>query len=339
MRWPRRVSRPVLSVPVEVFDDAARAQGYTIDHAQRQAISQLCETAGRGVYLWGPVGRGKSWLMSTYFTALPTERKRRVHFHEFFHELHGEIRRHRNDLDAALDGLLDGVHVLCFDEFHVHDIADAKFVERLLPALFARHVSLVVTSNYPPHRLLPNPLFHETFLPTIELIEQSLEVVVVDGPRDYRTTSEHAAGFASGLWVTRGDADQLAGLGLEPPEPGERRTLAPCGHPIVALRAEPDCLWLDFADVCEDTTAPSDYLALTAQFDRWVVSGIPDLGHAEREPAQRFANLVDVLYDRDVPTVFVAARSLDSLASGERPPTDIDRILSRLGQLQPVPVA
>lgn len=337
MRWPRRVSRPALSVPVEAFDDAARAQGYTIDHAQRQAISQLCETSGRGIYLWGPVGRGKSWLMSTYFAALPTAHKRRVHFHEFFRELHGEIRRHHNDLDAALDALLDGVRVLCFDEFHVHDIADAKFVERLLPALFARHVTLIATSNYPPHRLLPNPLFHDTFTPTIELIEQSLEVVGVDGPRDYRAVSSHSSGFASGRWVAPGTAEELSALGLEHPAPDERRILTPCGHPITALRADARGLWLDFAHVCEHTTAPSDYLTLTEQFDHWVLSGIPDLGIAGREPAQRFANLVDVLYDKDVPTVFVAARPLESLAAAERLPLDIDRIRSRLGQLQPVP--
>lgn len=339
MRWRRRVSSPVLSVPAGAFDDAARAQGYAIDDAQRQAISQLRNATTRGVYLWGPVGRGKSWLMSTYFTALPTEHKRRMHFHEFFRELHAEIRRHRNDLDAALDAIVGDIRVLCFDEFHVHDIADAKFVERLLPALFARHVTLVVTSNYPPNRLLPNPLFHDTFLPTIELIEQSLNVVVVDGPRDYRAISGHSSGFASGRWVAPGTAEELSALGLELPAPDERRTLTPCGHPITALRADARGLWLDFVHVCEHTTAPSDYLTLAAQFDHWILSGIPDLGIVGREPAQRFANLVDVLYDRDVPTVFVAAHPLESLAAAERFPLDIDRIRSRLGQLQPVPAA
>lgn len=337
MRWPRRSSRSTtLRVPVEAFDDAAYQQGYTIDPAQRQAISRLCETAGRGVYLWGPVGRGKSWLMATYFAALPTTCKRRVHFHEFFRELHAAIRRHRNDLDAALDTILDGVHVLCFDEFHVHDVADAKFVERLLPALFARNIALVVTSNYPPPRLLPNPLFHDIFVPTIELIEQSLDVVAVDGPRDYRATSDHLSGFASGRWVVRGATDPLAALGLEPPAPDERSTLVPCGHPLVALRAEAHCLWFNFDDLCERTTAPADYLKLAAEFDRWVVSGIPDLAQASREAAQRFANLIDVLYDRDVETTFVADLPMEALVAEGRRPVDIDRIMSRLGQLQRV---
>ncbi|PTR28642.1 cell division protein ZapE [Rhodococcus sp. OK519] len=339
MRWPWRVSHPDLSVPAAAFDRAAQTQGFTIDHAQQQAISRLQNTSGRGTYLWGPVGRGKSWLMATYFAALPTEHKRRVHFHEFFRELHTAIRRHHNDLDAALDSILDGVHVLCFDEFHLHDIADAKFVERLLPDLFDRHVALVVTSNYPPHRLLPNPLFHESFTPTIELIEQSLEIVEVDGQQDYRTESRHVSGFASGRWMTPGDADQLAGLGLEHPGPDELRTLTPCGHPLVALRAEAHCLWFDFRDLCEHTTAPADYLALASRYDRWTLSGIPDLAHAGREPTQRFANLVDVLYDKDVPAVFLAECSLDSLTTAETPPADIDRILSRLRQLQPVPTA
>lgn len=193
MRWRLRASRsrPALTVNFDVFDTAATELGFTLDDAQRRAGAALA--TDRNLYLWGPVGRGKSWLMATYFAALPTDRKVRVHFHEFFRDLHLAIRRHRNDLAAALDDLLGGVDVVCFDEFHVHDPADGKFIARLLPALLDRDIRIILTSNYPPHTLLPNPLFHTDFVPTIELIEQALTVVTVDGPADYRTISGHEA--------------------------------------------------------------------------------------------------------------------------------------------------
>jgi len=331
MRWRLRASRsrPALTVNFDVFDTAATELGFTLDDAQRRAGAALA--TDRNLYLWGPVGRGKSWLMATYFAALPTDRKVRVHFHEFFRDLHLAIRRHRNDLAAALDDLLGGVDVVCFDEFHVHDPADGKFIARLLPALLDRDIRIILTSNYPPHTLLPNPLFHTDFVPTIELIEQALTVVTVDGPADYRTISGHEAGFAAGWWITPAEVDLP---GLREPAPDEHRTLDPAGHPIHVLRAIDGCLWLDFADLCEKTTAPADYLALAGDFPRWTIGNIPDLRTAGREPAQRFANVVEVLYDRDVTTVFVAATPLDALAGDALMPVDIDRVLSRLGQLR-----
>ncbi|WP_068154316.1 cell division protein ZapE [Rhodococcus phenolicus] len=331
MRWRLRASRPQPALPsgVDVFDTAATELGFTLDTAQRDACAALA--TDRDLYLWGPVGRGKSWLVSTYFAALPTDRKLRVHFHEFFRDLHLAVRRHRNDLAAALHDLLGGLDVVCFDEFHVHDPADGKFIARLLPALLERDIRVVLTSNYPPHALLPNPLFHDDFVPTIELIERSLRVITVDGPVDYRTTSGHEAGFAAGWWIP---PDRIDHLGLQVPAPDEHRTLSPAGHPVHADRALDGCLWIDFADLCEKTTAPVDYLALAEVFPRWTIGNIPDLRSAGREPAQRFANVVDVLYDRDVTTVFLATTPLDALTRGTRLPVDIDRILSRLGQLR-----
>lgn len=337
MRWTRRVapsSRP-LRVDVAVFDTAAEELGFTLDDAQRRAADALT-AADRNLYLWGPVGRGKSWLMATYFAALPTERKLRIHFHEFFHDLHQAIRRRNSDLAAALDDLLGGLDVVCFDEFHVHDPADGIFISRLLPALLERDIRVILTSNYQPHSLLPNPLFHDGFVPTIELIEQSLTVLTVDGPVDYRSVSGHEAGFAAGSWVSPGTPEQLECLGLHLPTPDEHRMLAPAGHPISVRRVEHGCLWIDFVDLCEKTTAPGDYLALAREFRRWVISGVPDLHAAGREPAQRFANVIDVLYDRDVTTVFLATTPLDALTGGAQLPVDIERIKSRLGQLGPI---
>ncbi|MFZ2527534.1 MAG: cell division protein ZapE [Rhodococcus sp. (in: high G+C Gram-positive bacteria)] len=333
MRWRRRTSRahPTAPVAYALFDAAATALGHTLDDAQKQAAAALATE--NSLYLWGPPGRGKSWLMATYFAALPTDRTLRVHFHEFFRDLHRAIRRHDNDLAAALDDLLGNVDVVCFDEFHVHDPADGKFISRLLPALLDRRIRIVLTSNYPPHSLLPNPLFHHDFVPTIELIEQSLTVIAVDGPTDYRTIGSHDAGFAAGWWI---DPNRIERLGLRVPAPDECRTLTPAGHPVRVRRAEDDCLWIDFADLCEKTTAPVDYLALADDFPRWTIGNIPDLRIVGREPAQRFANVVDVLYDRDVTVVFLAATPLDALTGDPRLPVDTDRLLSRLGRLRQV---
>nr|WP_280123313.1 cell division protein ZapE [Rhodococcus sp. ZPP] len=236
---------------------------------------------------------------------MPTDRKMRMHFHEFFRDLHLAIRRHGNDLAAALDELLGGLDLVCFDEFHVHDPADGRFIARLLPALLEREIRVILTSNYPPRSLLPNPLFHGDFVPTIELIEQALTIITIDGPVDYRASSSHEVGFAAGWWVTPGTAEQQARLGLRPPGSAERRTLTPAGNPVHVRRATGQSLWVDFADLCENTTAPVDYLALTQRFRQWVISDVPDLRASGREPAQRFANVVDVLYDRDITSIFL----------------------------------
>ncbi|MBY8855492.1 cell division protein ZapE [Nocardia sp. CA2R105] len=333
MRWTRRTVRSRRSgrVDVAVFHRAAAELGFTLDDAQRRAAAALA--SDRNLYLWGPVGRGKSWLMATYFAAVPTERKLRVHFHEFFRDLHRAIHRHGSDLSAALDDLLGERDVLCFDEFHVHDVADGKFISRLLAEILDRDLRVIVTSNYPPHSLLPNPLFHDDFLPTIELIERSLTVIAVAGPVDYRTTADHETGFAAGWWVSPGAPEQLERLGLHPPSPDEFRTLVPAAHPIRVRRATAAQLWIDFADLCENATAPVDYLALTHDFPMWVISGVPTLRDVGRESAQRFANVVDVLYDRDIVPVFLAATALTDLTDDARLPLDIERIMSRLGQL------
>jgi len=324
-------------VPRTVFDDAARSRGFVLDPAQHHAVEQLCHPERPNVYLWGPPGRGKSWLADVYFSAYPGPDKLRVHFHEFFRDLHVELRRHRFDLDAALDHLIGRAELVCFDEFHVHDPADGTFVARLLPALLARHTRLVLTSNYRPRELLPDPLFHEGFVPTIELVERCATVVALDGPRDHRLDSDRTRGFASGIWAVSPSDLQLRRQGLERPAPAEHRVLRPAGRPLRALRAEKDCLWFDLGDLCGHTTAPADYLALAAEHLFWVVDGIPNLTTAGREPAQRFADLVDVLHDRDARVVFVAEVAVSELAAAAGPVAhDIGRLRSRLAQLRTI---
>lgn len=320
----------------QVFEDAARQASITIDTEQAAAIDVLIRHDGRGVYLWGDVGRGKSWLMDVYFAALATPRKRRIHFHEFLAELHVTISRCHGNLTAALQSLLGDADVVCFDEFHVHDPADGIFIGRLVTALFERNTFVVLTSNYPPPGLLPNPLFHDMFVPTIELIEQTLTVVPVNGDTDYRTRStDNTSGFTAGAWVSPGTAVQLAELNLRRPQADESQTLRPAGHPIRAARAQADCLWFNFDDLCRATTAPADYLALSHQYRHWVISEIELESGDAREAAARFANLIDVLYDRDVTVVFVADHQWEQVALRSRQlPVETQRITSRLSQVR-----
>ena len=339
MRWPRRShSATDLSVePAAVRRRAAEA-GMALDDAQLAAADALSRPSSTsGVYIWGPVGRGKSWLMDCYFDLLPTERKTRVHFHTFFTALHALLHRHGHRLDDALDDMLGDVEVVCFDEFQVDDPADGLFVRRLLDALLTRSVQLLVTSNHPPSGLMPNPLFHSMFADTIALIESAMLVVEVDAGVDYRTveTSGERTGFAAGRWVHAASASDTATAGLVWPEPTEAVVLSPNGHPVRALATRPrrGQVWFDFADLCATPTAPADYAAIADTFTWWVISGVPDPSEMEREPTRRFVHVVDVLYDRSLRTDLVTYSTAEHFLSRADSFTGPARTISRLHSL------
>ncbi|MGW0173275.1 cell division protein ZapE [Rhodococcus sp. NPDC003322] len=312
--------------PEEVFDAAARRGGFALDPHQRAAaavLSDLDPRGGRGIYLWGPVGRGKTWMIDVLRATLSGTRTLRVHFHDFFARLHELV--HTEGIAQALDRMTGGCEVLFFDEFHVHDVADGVLLTRLLDTLDARGVALVLTSNYPPDGLMPNPLFHDAFLPTIDRLRRRLTVVSLDGGRDYRDGSRaEGGGFASGAYRARVAAGEL------PPE-SERVTLVPCGRPVTAMACRDGLVWFDFADLCEAPTGAADYLKLVADHRRWVVSGVPDIGQATEFGVARFCTLVDVLYDADVALTVIGADWRSGPAAGRR---DLDRARSRLALLR-----
>ncbi|OZD07299.1 cell division protein ZapE [Rhodococcus sp. 06-235-1A] len=274
---------------------------FALDHAQAAAAEALSTTGTKGVYLWGPVGRGKTWLLDTYFDNVGISAKKRVHFHSFFRDLHAAYFRHRFSIDAAIDDILTTnstpAALLCFDEFHVHDIGDARLITRMLDALFARGVVLVVTSNYAPDGLLPNPLFHPTFVPTIEKLKKNLDVICVDGPVDYRAAGTSGSRFASGTWSLH---------------PARR------GH--------------TFAELCCAARSTGDYLRMVEAATTLTIADIPALASVNEFAAQRFANLVDVLYDQDVRADFHASVPLHEFAVGCAG-LDTDRLMSRLSEL------
>ncbi len=333
-----------------VFDDAARDAGFDLDDSQRNAAAPLGrlgdELSGgrrlfgpppRGVYVWGPAGRGKSWLVDTFYDAVPVRHKRRVHFHEFFREFHSRYAAHRHEPRAAehaVRDLLGAARLVCFDEFHVHDPGDATILAKVVKALFARRITLVATSNYPPSGLLPNPLFHHLIEPVAVALDDALEIVEVAGPQDYRQTGPTpATGFGLGRYLWPGNSDQLAAAGLRIPAPSERRQVAFGTRTVTALAVRGAEIWFAFTDLCDRPFSTIDYLHLADRYSHWTLSGLPVLATADREAAQRFANLVDVLCDRQIPLNLIARAPLGECLSGAGLPADIHRTASRLALL------
>ncbi|MFB7614617.1 cell division protein ZapE [Kitasatospora sp. NPDC056181] len=339
------------------FLRAAEQRGFTLDPAQEAPVERLSRLAGelahpawrlrrppRHLYLWGPVGRGKSWLVDTFLDGLATPRKRRLHFHDFFRRLHEGVAHHADShhadghhdgaaVDRAVDELLGDCRILVFDEFHAHDAGDAMLVARLFHTLLDRRITLVTTSNYPPAGLMPDPLYHHLFEPTIRLIEERMDVVDVSGPVDFRRRPrpEGTHGFALGARLHPGDE---AAAGLTPPRPEEAGPVALPHHELPARAVRDDLVWFGFAELCEGRTAVPDYLALADRFPALVLDGVPPLTEASPDARQRFANLVDVYCDRDVRLVLIGADPLAGLPAGSTLQRDLDRTASRLALLR-----
>ena len=289
-----------------------------------------------GLYLWGPVGRGKTWLLDAFFDAVPIDGKMRVHFHSLFADLHAGVRAHRSAthaFDTAVEQMLSGLDLVCFDEFHFHDIGDAMLVSRLRQRLFERGIMLVTTSNYPPTGLLPNPLYHHLFEPAIDQIGRHMKVVELAGPTDYRTEAgrrRRREGFRSGALVWPGTDEQLATVGLRPPTAGDATILQVGPRAIRALRAEGPVVWFEFAQLCESPTSSLDLLALADRYSTWVVSSVPQLARRPADAQQRFVNLIDILHERDTRSILLCDEPPAALLAGRLLVPDTDRTASRL---------
>ncbi|MFD4654451.1 cell division protein ZapE [Kitasatospora sp. NPDC058444] len=335
------------------FHRAAQQHGFTLSPAQHAAVERLGRLAGelarpgwrlrrppRHLYLWGPVGRGKSWLVDTFLDGLATPHKRRLHFHDFFGRLHEGVAHHDAAahpgaaVDHAVDELLDGCRILVFDEFHAHDAGDAMLVARLFHTLLDRRITLVTTSNYPPAGLMPDPLYHHLFEPTIALIEERMDVLDVSGPVDFRREPRPQGlgpRFATGALLRPG---QEAAAGLTPPGPGEAAPVTAHHRGLTARAVRSDLVWFGFDELCEGRTAPPDYLALAERFRTLVLADVPALVDATGDARQRFANLVDVCCDRDVRLVLIGADPMAGLTPGSPIQRDLDRTASRLALLR-----
>jgi cell division protein ZapE len=355
--------------PVEIYHRALERRGFKSDSSQLRAVERLQQLyeewteykakrssalkrlvvhppLPRGVYLWGGVGRGKSFLMDSFYLCLPLVRKRRVHFHHFMRDVHRELEelKGREDPLAELASrIAKRYRLICFDEMHINDVADAMIVGRLLGRIMDLGVVCCMTSNYHPDELYKDGLKRENFLPTIALLKERLDVLHVDGGVDYRQR------MLEGVKVYHTPLGEQADLALmetfkriaEVEE--EFQELDVEGRVIPYRHRAGGVVWFDFPVICGWGRSQHDYLDLSKRFHTVIVSGVPRMGLALAEEARRFTLMVDVFYDQRVKLIVSAEAAPEKLLRIEDDPGDarlramvfeFDRTSSRLVEMQ-----
>jgi cell division protein ZapE len=349
-----------MSQVVRLYRQLLAERGYQADPAQLRAIESLarCEREWadykarrsnaftkllrrppipRGVYMYGGVGRGKSFLMDCFFQAVPLQRKTRLHFHEFMREVHRELQDLKGTADP-LDELGRRIarrfRLICFDEFHVSDVTDAMILHRLLQALFDNRVSIVTTSNFHPDGLYPNGLHRDRILPAIALLKDRLEVINVDAGTDYRQrTLQQVAMYHCPLGAEAEAKLETAFNGLaeardeEPVMQIEHRSLR-------AVRRAGGVVWFDFRTLCGGPRSQNDYLEIASRFHTVLLSNVPQMPPRLASEARRFTWLVDVLYDRRVKLIISAAVPPEQLYTEGPLAHEFPRTISRLQEMQ-----
>ncbi|MDR3426304.1 cell division protein ZapE [Silvimonas sp.] len=291
----------------------------------------------RGVWFWGGVGRGKSFLMDAFFAGLPYARKKRIHFHQFMQDVQRELAQLKSETDPLVkiaEKIARNVRVLCFDEFHVSDIADAMILGRLLEQLFQRGVILIATSNYPPDGLYPNGLQRINFLPTIALIKQQMDIFNLDGGQDHRLRALSAARTYLTPITADTDAELDKLFSQIATGPDQARTMTIAGRNITCLRRAPGVAWFDFFKICGDQRGQADYLAIGRMYQTVIVSGIPALEARQASEARRFTWLVDVFYDQRVKLIISADVLAEQLYLDGVQASEFFRTISRLTEMQ-----
>ncbi|MDC9595808.1 cell division protein ZapE [Xenorhabdus anantnagensis] len=292
----------------------------------------------QGLYMWGGVGRGKTWLMDMFFQSLPTERKLRLHFHRFMLRVHEELtilQGHENPLEIVADGFKAQTDILCFDEFFVSDITDAMILGTLLEALFARGIALVATSNIPPDELYRNGLQRARFLPAIEQIKKYCDVMNVDAGIDYRLrTLTQAHLYLTPLTEQnrqemRHMFQRLAG------RTGEPNPVLEINHRnMPAISSVDGVLAIHFKTLCEDPRSQLDYIALSKLYHSVLLHDMPVMMELNESAARRFIALVDEFYERQVKLIINADAPMEQIYQGELLTFEYRRCLSRLQEMQ-----
>ncbi len=295
--------------------------------------------AAKGLYFWGGVGRGKTYLLDTFYDSLPFERKQRTHFHRFMRQVHEQLSTHRgqkNPLERVAQELARQSRVICFDEFFVSDITDAMILGNLLDSLFQAGTVIVTTSNAHPDDLYREGLQRDRFLPAIRSIHANMNIVEVDGGTDYRLrTLEKANLYQAPL----GAAAEAALRAFFQEMTGDRpfevdAELQVEGRSLAARYVSEDICWFDFSVLCEGPRSQNDYLILASEFHSVIVSSVPMMDVRKEDAARRFINLVDVFYDRRVKLMLSCEVPLQELYQGLRSSFEFRRTLSRLQEMQ-----
>jgi len=294
--------------------------------------------APRGIYLWGGVGRGKTFLMDLFYGSLETEAKKRIHFHRMMSEVHARLKNiedTEDPLDLVAADIAAEISVLCFDEFFVSDIGDAMILGRLLDGLFQRGVTLVTTSNAHPSDLYRDGLQRQRFLPAIDALEEFTEVIELDGGADYRLQLFEEAG----TYLAPADHRAESKLdhyfnGIASGDTLENHRIEVLGRDIQTRRCAKGIAWFDFMELCDGPRSQEDYIEIARWYPTVIVSGLPELGVATENAARRFIALVDEFYDRKVKLVISAAVPADALYNGSRLRFEFQRTASRLVEMQ-----
>lgn len=310
-----------------------------IDRLFKRYHKQPEMTAAKGLYFWGGVGRGKTYLVDTFFECLPIERKMRVHFHRFMHRVHHELQQlsaQSDPLEHVADIFKSETDIICFDEFFVSDITDAMILGTLFEALFKRGITLVATSNIPPQDLYRNGLQRVRFLPAIALIEQHCEVVNVDSGIDYRLrTLEQAEIYHSPLDVQAEEniEQYFYQLSVAPRTQGMDVEI---NNRMLPTRHEADgVVHFTFQTLCQTARSQNDYMEIARIYHTVLLSGVIVMGEeANDDAARRFIAMVDEFYERNVKLIASAATTLDGLYRDGRLAFEFKRCCSRLFEMQ-----
>ena len=343
-----------------VYDKELAARGYQSDPAQLRGVDALDRCAAewsaykeqrsnafkklinrppipRGVYLYGGVGRGKSFLMDCFFQAVPVVRKTRLHFHEFMREVHRELAELQgtvNPLDALGERMARRYRLICFDEFHVADITDAMILHRLLAALFDNGVGFVTTSNFRPDDLYPDGLHRDRLLPAIDLLNEKLEVVNVDNGTDYRRRTMEQVKLYHMPLGPQADAEMNDAFTRLAASHDEDPVLHIEHREIRARRKAGGVVWFDFRTLCGGPRSQNDYLEIATQFHTVLLSDVPRMSVRNASEARRFTWLVDVLYDRRVKLILSAEVPPEALYTEGPLAHEFPRTVSRLNEMQ-----
>jgi cell division protein ZapE len=344
----------------DVYHRTLAERGYQSDPAQLNAIGVLqhCEDewvaylaqrsnrlakmlrhppVPRGVYMYGGVGRGKSFLMDSFFVSVPVKRKTRLHFHEFMREVHREL--------ADLKGIVDPLEelgkrigrrhrLICFDEFHVADITDAMILHRLLKSLFDHRVGIITTSNFKPDDLYPNGLHRERIFPAIELLKANLEIVNVDAGTDYRRLTLEQVQLYHTPLGPQADAAMAEAFDKLAEQRDESAELHIEHRALHARRRAGGVVWFDFKALCGGPRSQNDYLELATRFHTLMLSDVPAMSPRLASEARRFTWLIDVLYDRKVKLIMSSEVAPEALYTEGPMAHEFPRTVSRLHEMQ-----
>lgn len=351
--------------PTQRYQQDLRQQGFVADEYQARAVEklqalheQLISASGikmgllarllknrrtqpvRGLYFWGGVGRGKTYLMDSFYESLPFQQKMRVHFHRFMRRVHRDLnslKGQKNPLQLIAAGIADETRVICFDEFFVSDIGDAMILGGLMEQLFARGVTLVATSNITPERLYENGLQRQRFLPVIELIKTHCEVINLDGGTDYRLrTLTQARLYHCPLdeGAERAMTETFESLVPNLDEVRKQVFIEVEGRDIPCRYIAEDVVWFDFDALCAGPRSQNDYIELAREFHAVLVSGVPVMGADNDDEARRFINMIDEFYDRGVKVAISAQAGLLALYDTGKLAFEFERTRSRLLEMQ-----